>query len=102
MGKRKATRKRSKVTDIDVTAWISVGKLIDGLVGLDNVVKLDIQACGDEFKHSIKNPLAPGGIVDDCIDAGKVAATLKGINAVVKGISGRNVGGRILNLRIHL
>lgn len=98
----RTSRRRTRYVNIDVSALIGGVKLIDGLVGLDNVADFNFKAMFAKLKESAKDPLGPGGLVEDGINAGMATAALKGVNAMQKMISGRNVGVRLGKVYIHL
>lgn len=99
---RRKPRKRSGYTNIDISALAGFAKIVDGLVGIKNIMNLDLDAMGTKLQTSILNPTADGGLVDDAISAGKVTMSLKGVNWLQKQFSGRNVGMTLGRVRIHL
>ena len=87
--------------DIDIGAWVGFLKILDGLVGIDNLINMDADLAVEKLKESIIDPLGNGGLVDDVIDGGKATMAIKGVNWMQKQLTGKNIGITIGRVRIH-
>lgn len=88
---RRRRKSRRRRTSVDVSALIGIATVAHGLIGLDNLFKLDINAMGEKLKTSLMDPAGREGIIQDAIAGGKVFATLKLVNKGVKMLAGKGI-----------
>ena len=87
----KKKRGRTSRTNVDVSALVGIATMAHGLIGLDNLFKLDIDAMGEKLKTSLMDPAGREGIIADAIAGGKAYATLKLVNKGIKMLAGKGL-----------
>lgn len=90
--RRRRIFKKKGRTNVDVSMMLGGLRVVHGLIGLDNVFALNFQGMGTKLSTSILTPFAPGGLVDDVVEGGKVLAACKLVNGIQKAFTGKNIG----------